>query len=82
MKIKTCTMTKIFFFLGGGLETSLWTHSEKNVIITEAGGKKKGMIEILLLLIERVHDDAIPFSYMYHWKSEIPKDNASKDIEF
>lgn len=56
---------------------------EKSVIIiTEAGGKKKGMIEILLLLIERVHDDAIPFSYMYHWKSEIPKDNASKDIEF
>lgn len=55
---------------------------EKNVIITEAGGKKKGMIEILLLLIERVHDDAIPFSYTYHWKSEIPKDNASKDIEF
>lgn len=56
---------------------------EKNVIIiTEAGGKKKGMIEILLLLIERVHDDAIPFSYMYYWKSEIPKDNASKDIEF
>lgn len=54
----------------------------KNVIITDAGGKKKGMIEILLLLIERVHDDAIPFSYMYHWKSEIPKDNASKDIEF
>lgn len=49
----------------------------KNVIITDAGGKKKGMIEILLLLIERVHDDAIPFSYMYHWKSEIPKDNAS-----
>lgn len=44
--------------------------------------EKKGMIEILLLLIERVHDDAIPFSYMYHWKSEIPKDNASKDIEF
>lgn len=39
---------------------------EKNVIITEAGGKKKGMIEILLLLIERVHDDAIPLSYMYH----------------
>lgn len=51
------------------------TFENNVIIITEAGGKKKGMIEILL--IERVHDDAIPFSYMYHWKSEIPKDNAS-----
>lgn len=55
---------------------------EKNVIIIEVGGKKKGMIEILLLFIEWVYDDVIFFSYMYYWKSEILKDNVFKDIEF
>lgn len=55
---------------------------EKNVIIIEVGGKKKGMIEILLLFIEWVYDDVIFFSYMYYWKSEILKNNVFKDIEF
>lgn len=54
----------------------------KNVIIIDVGGKKKGMIEILLLFIEWVYDDVIFFSYMYYWKSEILKDNVFKDIEF
>lgn len=48
----------------------------KNVIIIDVGGKKKGMIEILLLFIEWVYDDVIFFSYMYYWKSEILKDNV------
>lgn len=54
----------------------------KNVIIIDVGGKKKGMIEILLLFIEWVYDDVIFLSYMYYWKSEILKDNVFKDIEF
>lgn len=61
---------------------SLWIYLKKNVIIIDVGGKKKGMIEILLLFIEWVYDDVIFFSYMYYWKSEILKDNVFKDIEF